>query len=351
MSKNIFIVGTGRCGSTLLSNMLNLNENVLSISEFFSAVTDLGTLMDTCFPKSEISAKEFWGIIRNPSKKQNLMIKEKVAAKEILYKVKEDSHFTVENGVPAIMLTALPHISSNPEDLFYELKQFILSLPSASIATFYTECFEWIKRKLNKQIWVERSGGSLRAIHRLYETFPNAKFLHIVRAGQNCSISMENHYAFRMVMVTFQLIEILGIDPFENSNREYVDDLFDDIADFLPENFDVEKFKNLRLSPSLYGYYWSGEIEEGMKTFDKIPESQKMTIKYEDILTDPEPVVRQVANFIGDEYCSEYWIKKASELVRPPLSSYKTLDQKEQKLLNDSCQLGFSILEAYGIRY
>ena len=32
----VFVVSTGRCGSTMLSNMLRLNPGILSLSEFFS---------------------------------------------------------------------------------------------------------------------------------------------------------------------------------------------------------------------------------------------------------------------------------------------------------------------------
>ena len=32
----VIVVSTGRCGSTMLSNMLRLNPEILSLSEFFS---------------------------------------------------------------------------------------------------------------------------------------------------------------------------------------------------------------------------------------------------------------------------------------------------------------------------
>jgi hypothetical protein len=40
----VFVVGTGRCGSTLVSNILRAHPGVLSLSEFFTFITDLGTL-------------------------------------------------------------------------------------------------------------------------------------------------------------------------------------------------------------------------------------------------------------------------------------------------------------------
>ena len=40
MSVPTFVVGTGRCGSTMLSNMLRGHPHVLSWSEFFALITD-----------------------------------------------------------------------------------------------------------------------------------------------------------------------------------------------------------------------------------------------------------------------------------------------------------------------
>src|SRR6478609_11866194 len=111
MNKNIFVVGTGRCGSTLLSNMFRKNDNILSVSEFFAFTTDFGTLLHKSFPKEEVSAAHFWQVIGHPHAKQNLMLREGIAIKEVLYKVTEHSGFNLETGVPAIMQTTLPHLS------------------------------------------------------------------------------------------------------------------------------------------------------------------------------------------------------------------------------------------------
>lgn len=44
-----FVVGTGRCGSTMLSNMLRQHPRVLSLSEFYASVVDFGRRMDETF--------------------------------------------------------------------------------------------------------------------------------------------------------------------------------------------------------------------------------------------------------------------------------------------------------------
>jgi hypothetical protein len=56
-----FIVGTGRCGSTLLSRMLRMNPHVLDISEFYS-----GLDWNRRFQRGVMSGREFWNLISTP---------------------------------------------------------------------------------------------------------------------------------------------------------------------------------------------------------------------------------------------------------------------------------------------
>ena len=349
--QNVFVVGTGRCGSTMLSNMFRQSENLLSISEFFAFTTDLGTLIQESFPQGKVKADYFWKLISHPHAKQNLMLREGVAMKEVLYEVTNDSRFNFDTGVPAIMQTTLPHITDEADRLFHELKDYILSLPDGSIAYFYKQLFDWLKDYHHKKIWVERTGGSLRIVHRLYDLFPEAKFIHIVRDGRECAMSMEKHYGFRMVMIVFQLLEILGVDPFVDDDREWLHDLPDEIACFLPENFDADAFKNYEVSPSLYGHYWSGEIALGLKEMEKIPEDQKIMVRYEDILEAPQKSMQRIASFIGDDLTSAHWVEQCAAQIRSPHSRFEDLSVHEQKLLNDACKPGFEALRAAGVDF
>ena len=79
MAEQVFIVGTGRCGSTLLSSVLRLHSEVTSISEFLSFATDLGSQIGTTFPDGEVDGMWLWKLIASPMPRQNLMIRHDVA--------------------------------------------------------------------------------------------------------------------------------------------------------------------------------------------------------------------------------------------------------------------------------
>ena len=56
----VFVVGTGRCGSTLLSQFLAMHPGILSLSELLDFMTDLGGRIAESFPEEEIDGPGLW---------------------------------------------------------------------------------------------------------------------------------------------------------------------------------------------------------------------------------------------------------------------------------------------------
>jgi hypothetical protein len=343
----VFVVGTGRCGSTLISDMLRIHPGVLSLSEFFTFITDLGTLIPLAFPVGVITGEHFYQIISSRYRKQNLMLRTGVAMNEVLYLCDTTSRFCAETGVPAILQTTLPHLTAEPDALYDEVCQFALAQPPMEIQQHYICLFEWLRNYFQRQVWVERSGSSIRIIERLHRAFPTARFVHIVRDGRNCAISMSKHYGFRMIMLAFQLTEILGCDPFEDENRANVDDLPDDLCAFLPESFNPVAFRQYDAAPSLYGHYWSGEIIQGLKVLAQLPAEQVLTLHYEDFLSNPIPTIQRLITFIDPSLSDENWLSHASDLVHLARSAWENLPVKEQRFLQEACAPGFEALAAF----
>lgn len=351
MSTPVFILGTGRCGSTLISNLFNTHPHILSISEFFTFITDLGTLIPEAFPEHAIDGGSFWHIISKAYAKQNCMIQHDIAISEVLYPYKNGGEFNSKTGIPAILQTTLPHLSTQHDALFHELQKLVCGFHKASIQDHYRKLFGLLAKRFDKKIWAERSGGSLRIAHRLYELFPDARFVHIVRDGRDCALSMQRHNGFKMALVAFQLIEVLGVDPFESDDRTWLNDLPDELIPFLPERFNGQAFRDYPISPSLYGHYWSGEITAGLEVWDQIGDQQKMTLKYEDILAAPNENIAALIEFIDPTLCDLEWQRTASKLVKAPTASWRQLSEKEQSLLTSACAIGLQALQHRGITW
>src|SRR5690242_10168524 len=123
-----FIVGTGRCGSTMLSNMLREHPAVLSISEFLVTIADFGGRMSHAFPGVPIDATRVWSVVAGCHPKQTTLLRNHCEIEEMIYPLTPGSRFSRETGVPAVMFATLPHITTKHDALFDELHEFVMTL-------------------------------------------------------------------------------------------------------------------------------------------------------------------------------------------------------------------------------
>jgi Sulfotransferase family len=280
--------------------------------------------------------------------KQNLMIRHDVAVDEAIYPYRAaTARFNAQTGVPAILQTTLPHLTDDHDALFDEMQRFVLSQPPALIGEHYQSLFRWLQQRFKRQVWVERSGGSLRIVERLLQQFPTARFVHLVRDGRDCAMSMSRHYGFRMGLIVLYLLAVMGHDPYENADRSGVEDLPDELYAFLPEHFDAAAFRAYAVAPSLFGQYWSGELLRGSPVLAQVPPERRLTLRFEDFLATPEQSIRKLLTFIDPQLADEAWIHRMVSLVRPVRSSWQTLPAQEQALLENACQSGFRVLEEF----
>lgn len=348
MNAPVFVVGTGRCGSTLLSNMLREHPAVLSLSELFSFATDLGGRIAEAFPDGPIDAPAFWRIVGGAHPKATTMLRHGVAMDEVLYRPTHQTRFSAEDGVPALLQTTLPHLTSDPDALYDEVERFVASGPVASAGDHYRRLFGWLAHRFDKRLWVERSGGSLRVVARLAAAFPDARFVHLVRDGRDCAVSMSRHHGFRMALVAAQLTEILGVDPYESSDRTAEGDLPDELVPFLPERFDGEAFRRYETPVALCGHYWSGECLAGVRELEAVAPARVLVLRYEDLVRAPEIPLSRLTAFLGEDLVEPAWARRMAGIVRPARSSWTSLPPRELRWLEAACRPGFAALgDAY----
>jgi hypothetical protein len=340
----VFIVGTGRCGSTLLSAFLRDHPAILSLSELMVFATDLGGRIAEAFPEREVDGAELWSILGRAHPRQTLMLRHDVMMEEALYRPGPGRRFTAATGIPAIAATTLPHLSDAPDGLFDLVREFAQALPAAPIGTQYARTFEHLREMFGASAWVERSGGSLRIVRRLRQHFPQARFVHLVRDGRDAALSMSRHFGFRMAMINAQLTEVLGVDPFESSDRRCVDDLPDDLARFLPEHFDAAAFRAEAIPLPLCGHYWAGEILAGLRDLQGLGEDL-VTLHYEDLLAKPHDTLGRFFEFLlPGEPAPD--LEAMARQVRAPRSNWRTLSAEQLRQLEIACRPGFDALEA-----
>ena len=273
--------------------------------------------------------------------RQNILLKHGLATEEMLYQPSAGK-LCAAGDIPPILMTCLPHLSTEHDALYVELKAFLQSRPAASAAIHYASLFDWLRIRLGRKLWVERSGGSLRMAGEFFKAFPQARFVHLVRDGRNCAISMQQHYAYRMLMLGMQLRHELGADPYALGTPAM--SAAEKWQGLLPQDFNAEQFRNYQIPLNHCGQFWANEIRSGLRVLETIPRNQVLTLRYEDFLNAPEQTIARLAFFLDKDIVTVEWIRKAAIKLRSPRSSWTNLDARGRAELADAVRPGVQAL-------
>jgi len=306
MTLPLFVVGTGRCGSTLLSNMLNLHDDILSLSEFFAV---LGGEM--ALTGEEIDGRTLWTRLQTIGPVFSQLIRMHVPVPELLYEPEKIEASMRSGSFSPLLLVPLPHISNEPESLLDEIRLFALSRPVTRITAHYDAIFNWLCRRLGKAMWVERSGGSVAYLDRILQGWPTARLIHIFRDGRACAYSMSRHPVFQAVLL-----------------REA------GTAEGSPDQPDIRRF----------GLAWSSEVVKAASVFERLPSAQVLHIQYECLVAQPRQELTRLWQFLTYELPSDTWLDSAAGLVRRTEPSWVGLNEADRQALNRACRPGMQKL-------
>lgn len=325
----LIVVSSGRCGSTMLSNMLRLNAEILSLSEFFSL------LMPDPLPAGELDAAAYWRLLSEPWVFFRHAYQIGLRVPEFLYVPGPGSRFTPATGIPPILVTPLPHLSDDPEGLFDEVEAFTASLTPASAAAQHRRLFAWLCDRLGAHVWVERSGSSLLHMSQLADLFPDAKFVHLYRDGRECAYSFSRHPAYRLAVVSAMLDSRLGTSPYLGDDKpEWVPP---DLRPFMPETFDHEAFGRFEVSAAECGQFWSDMIMPALDVLARLPAERVLQVSYENLVAEPRQALLRLAHFAGLPDTDPGWLDRAVQLVRPRPPRWTTLPQEQISDLTRVC--------------
>jgi len=113
-----------------------------------------------------------------------------------------------------------------------------------------------------KQRWAEKTPQNIRHIAWIFAHWPNAKFIHVLRDGRDAVCSIRTHPRFRII--DGEKIPTSIRRPLEPCIRHWLHDTGAGLA-------------------------WRGN-------------PNYLEVRYEDLVTAPEPTLRQVCAFIGEEF-------------------------------------------------
>lgn len=326
-----FVVSTGRCGSTMVSNMLRLNPALLSLSEFLSL------LMPDPLPAGELDATAYWRMLSEPWPFFRHAYELGLRVPEFLYRPDEGSRFSPAAGIPPILMTALPHLSNDPEGLYDEVEAFVAGLTPASAAVQHRRLFGWLCDRLGARIWVERSGSSLLYVSQLADAFRDAKFVHLYRDGREVAYSFSRHPLYRLGVVDMVLHSRLGISPYLADDRP-PEQVAPALRPFMPDSFDHVAFERLEMPVIEAGQFWSDMIMPALDVLASLPGEQVLQLSYEDLVAKPRQALQRLARFVGLPDPDAGWLDRAVRLLDPRSPRWTTLPQRQISELSRVCE-------------
>lgn len=317
-----FVVGTGRCGSTLLSRMLSLNSRVLNVFELFSGIDQFFR-----FQSGPVAGTALAQQLRLDHPMLTMVMKRGGAVPEVVYPFdRPGTRHTLGDPVPWALAIAVPRMTEEPDGLFDELIARVESAPRLPLAEHYRSIFDWLTERMGRICWVERSGTSIEFLRELYEFFPDARFVHIHRDGREAALSMREYAVLRVAVAVMNGLagEIEysheGLTRLEREKPEAIDALL-----------------AARPPVELYGKYWSDQILRGQEALASLPPGRMHTIRFEELVTRPVEVLEGLSDFLQlpDD---PGFIERAAALSNgmPPLRR-PLLGESDRERLDGAC--------------
>ncbi len=335
----VLILSTGRCGSTMVSEMLNRHPGVLSISEFFSTLGSAG------FAWSRPDGARLWKNCSQQSAAVNAMLRDGQIVSEVLYGHDASSSRFKAWNMPPILSITLPHLTDQPEALFDELAPVIGSQPRRPLGDQYRFLFEHLARHFGRQVWVERSGGSLMQAAKLLHLFPEARVIHVYRDGRDTAQSMSQHHNFRVLIAVFKKFRALGFDARKGFLRKKSSVLGLMLEALVFRRLDVPKLlRDYPLELADFGAFWSDLIMVGETVLAPLPPSRRLNVKFEDIQASPHQKLTELIRFIDPSLENGAWLEEACAMLRPTRSKFSALPTAEQAAVTRACAPGLRAL-------
>ncbi len=335
----VLVLGTGRCGSTLVSEILNEHPRVLSLSEFFSLVGP-----PRLFRSRRLTGERMWELLSRQSRRTRMMLRGRHNT-DFLYPIDEPGARFSRDDVPPIMCATLPLLTEDYEALFDELGAVMREQPKQSPGAHLRYMFGWLSKKFGADVWAERSGASFPFAPILLHEFPEARIVHVYRDGRETAISMSRHYLFRMIAATLKRSKRLGLRPMAMMRRRWLWRNTAPWVEIIASRLVRSEHQSLdTLALSDFAALWNSMIELGDDILAEVPADRVLNLKFEDLQSEPEQHLRRLIRFIDPDLEDEQWIREAAALPRPTPSKFAKLDPAEQAAVTEACRPGLELL-------
>ncbi|MEM1265769.1 MAG: sulfotransferase [Pseudomonadota bacterium] len=341
MTEPVFVVNTGRCGSTLLARMLHENPRWLVLSEYLSY------LSCRALTRRTLDGETYWHLLSTQSPVLREMHLAGQKQPEVLYEPGRHGPWPLHEA-PSIMLATLPFLSSDPLPLFHRLEAAIRPRPKTPLSEHMRVVFATLADATGRTVWIERTGDSLLLVGRLRQLFPNARFLHLHRDGRDVAVSMQGKPDFRAKVSYHSQLTALGVAPYRRDRAYGAWRFHEWVEEIGSRVLDVRQFTDARVSLEACGRHWRRSVEAGLAELDALPPSQVLTVTYEALSEKTRDTLATIETFLtGDTSAPSAWIERAVCHSGPAVRHWPDLPERDRAQLDAVCR---PALERLGYR-
>jgi hypothetical protein len=313
----IVVVSTGRCGSTLLSQLLREHDDVLSLSEFWPNRLNLPEL----FSATPQSGSDYWRLLSVPMAEDIYRIALGGRISQVPKRTLHERNY--------MRRIALPSLVDDYDSLFGEIEQFVVARGVATPAEHVKAMFGFIAQRLGKRVWVERTGASIEYLPAWRTMWPDMHVVHMYRDGRDVALSMSKHHAFRLMIMRREA----------NPHSSWLH-----IRPLPATELDIEAFYARQIPLPAFGELWNRMVCEGLEQLRGIPEHQQHWLRYEDLQSAPEQTLTRLLAFIDPRLSAGPWAKRCAEKLHPGRNDWRALEPGVLAELHAACRDGLRLL-------
>lgn len=301
------IISSGRCGSTLLSDLIAEEPETLSAQEFFMSVAPWARSADV------ISGAEYWAVLASPKAELSTLFRIGLPPKELHYPATGRWRDAMTE-LPRILAITLSKITDDPDALFDELAHRVPAFPEQSVARHHQDFLDLLAVLTGRKRWVERSGGSSHVAPYLIKGFPQARIVYLTRDWEPTARSMSRHPSFQLIQLRMEFLGRCGLDPFRVQPGDAVPE---EMQPFLPDRLTAdalrERGQDLRRYLGLCAFM-AAQAEQALADH---PPADLLTMRYEELVADPVAELVRLGRFLDFED-AEAWAQRVADQVVDP---------------------------------
>lgn len=282
------IISSGRCGSTLLSDLIAEEPETLSAQEFLMSVAPWVRSEDV------LTGAEYWEMLSSPKAELSTLFRIGLPPKEVRYP--SDGRWSGRmTELPRILVITLSKLTDNPDALFDQLAARVPDFPSQPVSRHHQSFLDLLATLTGKRRWVERSGGSSHVAPYLLKSFPDTKIVYLTRNWQDTARSMSRHPSFQLIQLRMEFLGKCGLDPFRVGSDESVPA---EMRPFLPDQLTADLLRERGQDLSRYLGLCAFMHAQAEQALSDSPPAQLLKMTYEELLVDPVGELGRLGQFL-----------------------------------------------------